>query len=438
VATRNRIGIRLEDKNDWERRAPLVPSDVAALGERGVEIEVERSARRVFPDSEYADAGAALVDDVRPCDLVLGIKEMPVDFFRENGAYMFFSHTIKGQSFNMPMLARLVRRRCTLIDHELVADGSGRRLIFFGRFAGLAGMLDTLWTLGRRLEALGHRTPFLELEPTHRYDDLDKAKEAVASVGRRIGREGVPAALAPIVFGFAGYGHVSQGAQELFDLVPHVEVAPGELGAFVGEQRTLTDRLAKVVFKEEHLVERIDPQQPFELQEYYDHPERYRSVFESELRRLTVLVNGIFWTEKYPKLADAKQLRALFRGPEPPKLLVVGDITCDVDGSLACTVRDTDAGDPVFLYDPDTREARSGFEGPGLAVMAVGNLPAELPREASLVFSGTLAPFLPDVARADLAGGLTEAGLPEPIERAVVLWHGEFTPRFEYMRDFLR
>jgi alpha-aminoadipic semialdehyde synthase len=438
VATRNRIGIRLEDKNDWERRAPLVPSDVAALGERGVEIEVERSARRVFPDSEYADAGAALVDDVRPCDLVLGIKEMPVDFFRENGAYMFFSHTIKGQSFNMPMLARLVRRRCTLIDHELVADGSGRRLIFFGRFAGLAGMLDTLWTLGRRLEALGHRTPFLEFEPTHRYDDLDKAKEAVASVGRRIGREGVPAALAPIVFGFAGYGHVSQGAQELFDLVPHVEVAPGELGAFVGEQRTLTDRLAKVVFKEEHLVERIDPQQPFELQEYYDHPERYRSVFESELRRLTVLVNGIFWTEKYPKLADAKQLRALFRGPEPPKLLVVGDITCDVDGSLACTVRDTDAGDPVFLYDPDTREARSGFEGPGLAVMAVGNLPAELPREASLVFSGTLAPFLPDVARADLAGGLTEAGLPEPIERAVVLWHGEFTPRFEYMRDFLR
>jgi alpha-aminoadipic semialdehyde synthase len=363
---------------------------------------------------------------------------MPRGYFRHGGAYMFFSHTIKGQSFNMEMLSELVQKKCTLIDHELVADGMGRRLIFFGRFAGLAGMLDTLWALGQRLEVLGTRTPFLGLEPTHRYGSLDEARVAISEVGSRLKQEGVPAELAPMVFGFAGYGHVSQGAQELFDLLPHVEIAPPDLAAFVAGNRDRTDRLVKVVYKEEHLVERIAQEQPFELQEYYDHPERYRTAFEPHLRLLTVLVNGIFWTDRYPKLADAAQLRSLFGGPGRPRLLVVGDITCDVDGSLACTVRDTHPGDPVYIYRPASREAASGFDGPGLAVMAVGNLPAELPREASMVFGGALAPFMPDVATADFTGTLAAARLPEPIERAVVLWRGEFTPDFEYMKDFLR
>jgi alpha-aminoadipic semialdehyde synthase len=128
----------------------------------------------------------------------------------------------------------------------------------------------------------------------------------------------------------------------------------------------------------------------------------------------------------------------LFEGSQRPRLLVVGDITCDVDGSLACTVRDTDAGDPVYVYEPRTRKAPSGFEGPGLAVMAVGNLPAELPREASLVFSGALTPFMPEVAGADFTGQLAGAGLPGPIRSAVILWRGEFTPRYEYMKEFLR
>jgi alpha-aminoadipic semialdehyde synthase len=437
MTTRTRIGLRLEDKNEWERRVALTPSNVAALVERGVEVAVEPFARRTFADREYVEAGAELVEDVRPCELVLGIKEMPTGYFRRGGAYMFFSHTIKGQPFNMKMLADLVRKECTLIDHELVADAKGRRLIFFGRFAGIAGMIDTLWTLGQRLEALGTSTPFAGLQPTHRYGGFEEAKAAMSEVARRLEQEPVPAALTPMVFGFAGYGHVSQGAQEVFDLLPHVEVAPEELAGFVARNGRSDHELIKVVYREEHLVERIDSRAPFDLQEYYDQPERYRSAFEPHLRLLTVLVNGIFWNESYPKLADAGQLRALFADATRPKLLVVGDITCDVDGSLACTVRDTHSGDPVYVYDPATREAASGFTGPGLSVMAVGNLPAELPREASMAFGGALAPFMPQVARADLAGSLADAALPGPIERAVVLWRGEFTPQYEYMKDFL-
>jgi saccharopine dehydrogenase (NAD+, L-lysine-forming) len=118
--------------------------------------------------------------------------------------------------------------------------------------------------------------------------------------------------------------------------------------------------------------------------------------------------------------------------------VAVGDITCDVDGSLACTVCDTEPGDPVYVYDPETHRAQRGFEGPGLAVMPVGNLPCELPKGASVSFSGALAPFVPDLARVDLLSRFEDAEIPPPIRRSVILWQGEFTPRFEYMREFLR
>jgi len=433
----NTIGVRLEDKNAWERRGPLTPDAVREVAAKGAEVHVERFPRRAFPDAAYAEAGATLSDDVRDCEMVLGIKEMPEDYFRPGGAYFFFSHTIKGQPYNMDMLRSLVDRGCTLMDYERVTDEEGRRLIFFGRYAGLAGMIDTFWTLGQRLRALGHTTPFAEVKPSHEYADLEAAKAAVSRVGERIKAEGLPELLRPLVVGFTGYGHVSRGAQEVFDLLPHVEIEPDRLGEYVEGGDTPGDRLAKVVYKEEDLVEPRDPSRPFVLQHYYDHGEEYRSRFEPHLRWLTVLVNGIYWAPQYPKLADAEQLKALFAGAERPRLLVVGDITCDVDGSLACTVRDTEPGDPVYVYDPATHEAPSGIEGPGLAVMAVSNLPCELPREASETFSEALAPFVSALARADLAGDLDSAGLPGPIRRATILWRGEFAPEFDYMREYL-
>jgi alanine dehydrogenase len=433
----NRIGIRGEDKNAWERRAPLTPDAVRRLSSRGVEVVVERSDRRAFPDAAYAGAGATLSDDVGGCEIVLGIKEMPTDCFRPGGAYLFFSHTIKGQPHNMAMLRSLVDRRCTLLDYELVTDSDGRRLIFFGRYAGLAGMIDTLWALGRRLRALGHGSPFEELKPTLEYADLGAAKAAVTGVGQRLAADGLPDVLRPMVVGFTGYGHVSRGAQEVFDLLPHVEIAPERLEDFVDAASAPRDRLAKVVYEEKHLVEPVDPSRPFDLQHYYDHGDEYRSRFGPHLAWLSVLVNGIFWAPQYPRLADAEELRALFSGARTPRLLVVGDITCDVDGSLACTVRDTEPGDPVYVYDPLTRRATSGFACPGLAVMAVSNLPCELPREASETFSEALLPFIPELARARLTADLQTAGLPDPLRRAVILWRGHFAPELRHMSEFL-
>ncbi len=434
----NKLGLRLEDKNEWERRVALIPTDVAALVDEGVDIHAERFARRAFDDDRYEASGATLATDVRDCDIVLGIKEMPSGYFRNDGAYMFFSHTIKGQSHNMKMLAELVEKRCTLFDYETVVDDKGRRLIFFGRFAGLAGMIDTLWTLGLRLKALGYETPLLDIKPSHAYEDLEAAKKAVAKAGKRIENEGLPDFMAPTVFGFTGYGHVSQGAQEIIELLPHVEVAPGDLASFVEKNGEMTDKVARVVYREEDLVEHAGFPGDFNLQDYYDNGENYRSIFQPHLELLTVIINGIYWDERYPRLADAEQLEDLFAG-DPPRLLAVGDIACDVDGSLACTVRATDPGDPSYIYNAATREALSGFDGSGLAVMAVSNLPCELPREASVMFSHALTPYIPDIALADLAEtDFEKVSLPEPIKRSVILWHGEFTPEYKYMQDFLR
>ncbi len=434
---KTRIGIRLEDKNIWERRVALTPSDVEDLTSKGVSFFVERFERRAFKDEEYLQAGAELVNDVRHCEFVAGIKEMPVDYFRPGGAYMFFSHTIKGQDYNMKLLGNMVKRGCTLIDYERVVDEKGRRLIFFGRYAGLAGMIDTLWTLGKRLKVLGYTTPFLGINPTHTYKSLDAAKSAVIKAGKHIKLEGLPSELCPFVFGITGYGHVSQGAQEILDLLPLNEVDPLDLEDYVLANKNKTKQVTKVVYHEHHLAAPMDSSKSFELQEYYDHPKRHKGIFEPNLSLLNVLVNGIYWDEQYPKLADAEQLKQLFSG-RTPRLVTVGDITCDIDGSLACTVRDTEPGDPVYVYNTQTREGISGFEGPGLAVMAVGNLPTELPLEASMTFSHALETYVPDIANTDFQGSFEDAALPAPLKRAVVLWRGEFTPNYQYMSDFLK
>ena len=433
----NAIGLRLEDKNPWERRVALSPSDVRDLIAQGIDVRVERFPRRTFADADYAAANGSLVDDVRDCGVVLGIKEMPLGYFRRGGAYMMFSHTIKGQPYNMEMLRELVDKGCTLLDYEIVTDDDGRRLIFFGRYAGLAGMIDTFWTLGRRLDALGIRSAFSAISPAHAYADLGAAKAAVAELGRRVAALGVPREIAPAAFGFTGYGHVSQGAQEIFDLVPHVEVAPAELAAFLSRNGALADRLVKTVYKEADLVAPRDPARAFDLQHYYGHGEAYVSAFAPHLELLTAIVNGIYWDARYPKLATRDQLRTLFAGPARPRLVAIGDISCDVGGALECTVRDTNPGDPTYVFDPATGAAPSGFDGPGIAVMAVGNLPCELPRESSSAFAAALRPFIPALAEVDLDGDFDAARLPDPIRRSVILWRGGFTPRYEHMRTFL-
>jgi alpha-aminoadipic semialdehyde synthase len=293
-------------------------------------------------------------------------------------------------------------------------------------------MIDTLWALGRRFHHEGIDNPFRALRPAHTYDDLAHAKREVAAVGERIAADGLPDAMLPFVCGFAGYGQVSCGAQEIFDLLPVQEVPPADLEDLPDNPRVCY----KVVFKEEHLVRRIDDAQPFELNEYYTQPQRYEAAFFPHVEHLTALVNCIYWEPRYPKLIDQAQFRALYADGQP-KLRVIGDISCDINGSLACTTHATDPGSPIYVYNPTTRVTAAGETGPGPVVLAVDFLPCEVPVDASRSFSTALRPYLAALAAADFSGPLEQSGLPPELARAVIVYRGELTESFSYLREFV-
>jgi len=433
------IGIRREDKNIWERRVPIVPEHVRQLqDEHGVEIWVQPSETRVFRDEEFAQAGARVEEDISSCPVVFAVKEIPTDFFQPGHTYVFFAHVIKGQPYNMPMLSSLLELGCQLIDYEKVTDEQGRRLIFFGRQAGLAGMIDTLWALGWRLDWEGIPNPFSDLHQTRHYDSLAEAKAAVSAVGERIAREGLPGPITPLICGFAGYGNVFRGANEIIELLPVREIEPHEVVAVAQSADYARYALYKVVFKEKHTVEPISPEDRFELQDYYDHPEKYRSTFHTYLPHLTLLVNCVYWEAKYPRLVTKAGLKRLYGGAEPPRLRVIGDVSCDIEGAIECTVKCTEPGDPVYVYDPFEGRAVDGFEGRGPVVLAVDILPSELPREASEYFSGVLMKYVPAVAQTDYSVPFEKLALPPEIKRAVIAYQGELTPNYRYLEQHLR
>lgn len=433
-----RIGIRREDINKWERRVPLIPAHVRELiRSHSLEIYIQPSDIRVFPDGDYLMEGVRVQEDISPCPFIFAIKEIPIETLAKDKVYTFFSHTAKGQPHNMPMLKRMMELGCSIIDYEKIVNEKGQRILFFGGYAGQAGMIDTLWALGRRLKLEGIETPFLRLEKAVSYSSLVEAKEDVAEVGRLIQKKGLPPQVTPFVCGFMGYGHVSQGAQEMFDLLPSEEVSPRNLPGLFTNGRPAARGLYKVVFKEEDIVKPIDSGRAFDLQDYYVNTQNYTPVMEGYLQYLTVLIVGIYWTPKFPKFITKPFLRKFYGGESAPRLRVIGDITCDIDGSVECTVQATDSENPVYVFDAETDRALTGFEGKGPVVMAVYNLPAEVPLESSTYFSGGLKKYVPAIVAADFRGGFSGCALPPEVKKAVILYGGKLTPDYEYMSKFI-
>ncbi len=432
-----RIGIRREDKNEWERRVPLIPDDVRELVKDGIEIYLQPSPIRIFSDEEYKNAGATISEDLSSCSTILAVKEIPIGFFESSKSYVFFSHTIKGQKQNMPMLKKMMDLKCQLIDYELVTDDKNRRLIFFGKHAGLAGMIDTFWAFGKRLEWEDIPNPFSTIKMAHEYKSLADAKNRISEAADRIREKGIPPVLSPLICGFAGYGNVSQGAQEIFDLFPYEEIVPSEINAVNASSETAREKLYKVIFKEEDLVEPVDSTGTFDLQDYYDNPQNYRSRFESYLPYLTNLVNCIYWDARYPRLVTFDYLKRSYSSPHPPSLRVIGDITCDIEGSIQCTVKSTDPGHPVYVYNPLESSVTDGWKGFGTVVMAVDNLPCELAKEASEFFSKVLTTFIPRLVKVDYNVPFENLNLPGKLHRAVILHRGELTPRYKHISKYL-
>jgi len=433
------VGIRREDKGPWERRTPLTPATVRQLrDEHGVGTLVQPSDRRIFSDELFDQAGATVTEELAAAKVIFGVKEIPRQLLLPDKTYVFFSHVIKGQTYNMPMLGRILDLGCTLVDYERFADERGNRLIFFGRYAGLSGMIDTLAVLGHRLRWEGIASPFAGIDGAYSYPSLIAARAAVRFAGERLTAEGLPDELGPLIIGVTGYGNVANGVQEILSDLPTREITPAEVEQVATDADAARNLVYRVTYREEDLVEPVTPGATFDLQDYYDHPERYRSRFTPHLDHLSVLVNCVYWDSRYPRLVSRADVERLWApGAPQPRLRVIGDLSCDIEGGIECTVKVTEPDNPVFVFEPATGLASPGVAGRGPVVLAVDILPSELPLESSEEFSRVLGPFVPDIARASYAVPWKKLALPAEIRRAVIAYRGELTPDYQYLKEFV-
>lgn len=333
----------------------------------------------------------------------------------------------------MSLLDKILAERASLYDYELIVGDDGKRLLAFGKFAGRAGLIDFLHGLGKRYLNLGFSTPFLSLGASHMYSSLAAAKAAVIAVGEEIATCGLPSGICPIVFVFTGNGNVSQGAQEIFKLLPHTYVDPSKLPELaVGDSAhlKLTSRVFHVygcVVTCENMVTPKDLTKVFDKADYYAHPQHYYPVFHERIAPYaSVIVNCMYWEKRFPRLLSTKQLQELMSNGCP--LVGVADISCDISGSIEFINKTTSIESPFFRYDPFTNSYHDDMGGDGVICLAVDILPTEFSREASQHFGDILSQFI-----GCLASTKDLRDLPSHLRRACIAHGGALTSLYEYI-----
>jgi len=443
---------------------PLCPSHVAELVKSGVKVVVEPSKSRIFPDVDYAKVGAQLSNDLSPCDVILGVKQPDQSKLLAKKTYMFFSHVIKGQTENKQLLDKVLDLNISLFDYECIKQPSVQkkapRLVAFGKFAGIAGMINTFQGLGQKLLSHGISTPFLACPPSHMHTDLAAAKRTIKHMGHRIVKGGLDALDLPLVFVFTGTGNVSKGAQEIFRLLPHKMVDVAELPA-LWQQKGPHKQLYGCVATDADMVKLVDPSTrtgAFNVSHYREQPHEYASTFHETVAPYTsVLVNGIYWDQRYPRLLTKAQLQDLHAGREEDvrrPVLMVSDISCDVNGSVEFLERSTSIDRPYFDYDP-TQGVRDQIQRSGVTMMGVDILPSELPMEASSFFGDRLLPvvkellahqgttFKPSAELKKIGIEISDAppgleGLPSYLFDACIAAGGALCPSYEYIAGLMQ
>ncbi|XP_065308841.1 alpha-aminoadipic semialdehyde synthase, mitochondrial [Dermacentor albipictus] len=440
------IAIRREDASLWERRAPLAPHHVRALAKSGVKVYVQPSNRRAYPIQAYVNAGAEVREDISDVPVIIGVKQVPIDQLHPNKTYVFFSHTIKAQEANMPMLDVILERNIRLIDYERMCDENGSRVVAFGKYAGKAGMINILHGLGLRLLALGHHTPFMHIGPAHNYRNSGMAKQAVRDAGYEIALAMMPRSIGPLTFVFTGSGNVSQGAQDIFESLPCEWVDPRDLRE-VCEQGTITKVYGAVVSRDDH-YRRIEDDH-YDPEECDQFPERYYSTFSKDIAPYaSVIVNGIYWAVNSPKLLTIPDAKRLLQptntpwlpssagGPSlPHRLLAICDISADPGGSIEFMNECTTIDAPFCLYDADQHKNTESFAGPGVLVCSIDNMPTQLPLEATDYFGKLLMPYINDIMASDATKPLSQHRMSPVVEGAVIASNGKLTPNYEYIED---
>jgi len=428
------VGILRETKAG-ELRVPLVPSDVKWLIKRGIAVEVESSSERIFSDKEYKKSGARIVNDFRNAKLLLGIKEPSLDALYAKKIYMVFSHTVKGQVKNIPLLQACIKKDITLVDYEKIVDLHGKRLVYFGRFAGICGIVDSLHYLGKKLEYQGINNPFLSIQPAFKYRSLQAIKKAMAELDKQIQFRGLADKLNPFIIGVTGHGNVSRGVQEILNLLDPLEIHPSNMLAFFRHEKRIRQRIFKISFLREEKF-RTKDSKGFYFEDYLNDPKRFESNLDKYLPYLNVLIHGSYWDKRYPRLVTKEMIQRLAK-KRPFRLSLIGDISCDVNGSVELTYKATNHTNPTFTYDFKNKKFVDGYDSKGITILAIDNLPSELPRDASIEFSHTIREYVYAIAAHGVLDVANHIALPREIRNAVIMQNAKLADGYGYLRKYL-
>ena len=434
-----------------EKRVAITPKYAKEIVKLGHKLIIQSAKhpktseiKRAFQDKEYKLAGAEISEDLSNAKVIFGLKEIHVTRLLPNKVYYTFSHTHKGQLKNRAMLKKLVELDSTLIDYELITDEKdNRQITAFTYNAGYAGMVDTLWALGKRLAHFGLKNKFELIPQAVEGQDLQSVKKIISKVSKNIQREGTTDKIPPIIVCFLGKGKTAHGAREIFDLLPHENIKISDLENIYkyGSRNKIyalqirTDEIYKLKKEKQFVSEKYLKLNAYEKRNFYlDNPDFFESNLDTILPYITVLMNCIIWSRNYPRSITKKMMKEVY--DKHKTLLAIGDITCDPNGSIEFS-KETWIDDPVYIYNPKNESIKDGFEGSGIAIMAVTNLPCEFSSDASTQFSENIFPFIKDIVSANYKDSLQDSNLPDEIKRAVIIWKGRFTKRYSYMKEYI-
>ena len=397
-----RIGLIREGKVPEDYRVALTPRQCKKLLRTypNIEIYIQPSKYRSYSAQEYSAVGIHVREELRNCDILLGIKEVPVSQLISGKTYMFFSHTTKKQPHNKELLRQIMIKKNDLIDLELLTDAVGERLVGFGRFAGIVGAHNGLVVWGNR---------------TKQYS-LKRAKDCKNFYELEDIYEGFQPP--PVKIAVTGDGRVAQGVWEMMELAGIREVSVEE---FLGKEH-----FDEAVFVKLHAQDMYKHKEgtPFDKEEFYNFPEKYESNFRRFLSQTDLLMNAIYWNPKADKYFSKDDMRQ-----DDFRIQVIADISCDINGPIPATIKSSTIENFVYGYDPEKETITQPYQEQCIDVMAVDNLPNELPRDASEDFARQMVD--------NVIGYLLNEQEGDVIERATIVRGGELTDHYKYLEEFV-
>ncbi|NBW27193.1 MAG: alanine dehydrogenase [Flavobacteriaceae bacterium] len=396
-----KFGIIKERKNPPDRRVVFSPKELKQLKSEfpNAEIEVESSDIRIFSDEQYANLGINVTNDMNSCDVLFGVKEVPVEALIPNKKYFFFSHTIKKQPYNRKLLQALLEKNIDFYDHETIVDANYNRLIGFGRYAGIVGTYNAFRAFGIKFG----------LYTLPKAETLSGKEDLVSKLKRQV--------LPPIKVVLTGCGKVGNGAKEILDAMKMKEVSV---------ENFLTKKYSEPVYVQIDVLDynKRKDGQDLGKNDFYVNPTEYTSDFERFTKVADIFIAGHFYGNDAPYILTQEMLKA-----NDCKIKVVADISCDINGPIACTIKASTIAEPIFGYLPNEHKEVDVFHPAAIVVMSVDNLPCELPKDASEGFGDM---FMKHVIPAFFNGD--KDGI---LQRAKITENGKLTERFQYLQDFV-